>query len=230
MLILNSKLKLLPFLTVAALSLFFLNDAHAFGKRPVKPAPVDPPPQVDPPSGDVIRARWEATERDGAAWSQHVYDQLPALAPNLLAKAPSDVAQYCPNYSNLTTADKKNFWVYLLSSMSELESGHDTGAKYVENFLDRKGNPVISSGLLQISIESGNAYGCGFANQNQLYDPLKNLDCGLRILNKWVGNDGSVGGKSGTTWLGGARYWAVLRNKTSTIQKWTQAQQICWAN
>lgn len=216
MITLKNKAKLLAL--TSALLLATAANAFAFGKKPVAP-PSD--------TVDVIRARWEAKNRDGAAWSQYVYDQIPVLAPNLLNKTAADIRTFCPNYSNLSTGDKKNFWVYLLSAMSELESGQDPTETYTENFKDAKGNYVISSGLLQISIESGNAYGCGFANQSQTLDPEKNLACGLRILNRWIGNDGVITGKSGSTWLGGARYWSVLRNHQSQIAGWTQAQDIC---
>lgn len=218
MLIFKNKAKL--FVLTSTLLLATASNAFAFGKKPVTPPPADP-------SVDVIRARWEAKNRDGAAWSQYVYDQIPALAPNLLNRTPADMRSFCPGYASLSTADKKNFWVYLLSAMSELESGQDPTQTYTENFKDAKGNYVVSSGLLQISIESGNAYGCGFANQSQTLSPEKNLACGLRILNKWIGSDGVIAGKSGSTWLGGARYWSVLRNHQSQIAGWTQAQDIC---
>lgn len=202
--------------------------AHGFGKKPVTP-PSEPSDPVEPPSTDVIRGRWEAKQRDGAEWSQYVYDQIPILGPNLIAKNPADIANFCPNYANLSKADKRNVWVYLISGMSERESAHNPNTTYKESFNDAKGNPVISAGLLQISVESANSYGCGFKNTEELKDPKRNLACGLRILNKWLGNDGVVSGKVGSSWKGGARYWSVLRTGTSltTIQNWTKAQRLC---
>lgn len=195
---------------------------HAFGKKPVTPPPSDDPVEV-------VRARWETKNRDGAAWSQYVYDQLPVLGANILARNPADISSFCANYSRLSTADKKNFWVYMLSAMTELESAHNTNTSYTEAFNDVNGDRVISRGLLQISIESANSYGCGFTNANQLHDPKRNLACGIRILNRWIGNDGVISGQSGTSWRGGARYWSVLRkeNRLAQIRGWTQALRMC---
>lgn len=233
------RVQLLVTICTLALSSFFAEQAHAFGKRPVVVPPAPPPVVTPPPAptpdpipadpSDVIRARWEASQRDGAAWSKHVFERLPALAPRLLAATPSDVTQFCPAYGQLNERDKKNFWVYLLSSMAELESSHKPEMSYTEAFNDAQGNRVVSRGLLQISIESGNGYGCGFKTASELHDPLKNLDCGLRILNKWVGNDGKIAGQIGATWQGGARYWAVLRRDPNLgkIKGWNQALRMC---
>lgn len=240
----SSKLLAALLLSIATLS---SGPAHAFGRKPVQPPAASPTPKPTPsptptpiptpvPSAspspqpqpvDVIRARWEPKNRDGAEWSKHVYEALPVLAPKLLAKAPADVATFCPAYSKLSEGDRRNFWVYLLSGMTEFESGHNPAVTYKENFKDAKGNYVISRGLLQISIESGNAYGCGFKTEQEIHDPIKNLDCGLKILNRWIGSDGVISGHS-TSWLGGARYWSVLRApKVSEIQGFTKALRMC---
>ncbi len=224
-------------------SLLATPSAHGFGKRPVVVPPTPPPvvkptqpPIVTPPPveaptdpSEIIRARWEAKQRDGVAWSKHVFEQIPVLAPRLLQKNPGDISQFCAGYADLNERDKKNFWVYLLSSMAELESNHNPATSYTEAFNDAQGNRVVSRGLLQLSIESGNGYGCGFKTASDLHDPLKNLNCGLRILNKWVGNDGKIAGKNGTSWQGGARYWSVLRKDPNLgkIKAWNQALRMC---
>lgn len=206
--------------------------AHGFGKKPVVvPPPTPPSTPPAPPPVDVIRARWDSKQPTaGPIWSKHVYDSIPTIAPNLLAKNPGDIAQFCPAYASLSTADKKNFWVYLLSAMTELESNHNPAVTYTEKFTDNNGEFIVSRGLLQISIESANGYGCGFSNAQEIHEPLKNLTCGLRILNRFLGKDTQLAGKSLTTgsWLGGARYWAVLRApKVTTIQGWTKALRMC---
>lgn len=178
---------------------------------------------------EVIRARWETKARDGVAWSKHVFDVLPTLAPNLLNKVPSDIRDFCPAYPSLSAADRKNFWVYLVSSMAELESNHNPDSTYTEAFYDNAGRRVVSRGLLQISIESGNAYGCAFKTESELHDPLRNLDCGLRIMNKWIGADGMIKGLSGTKYLGASRYWSVLRRDPNLgkIEGWNKALRMC---
>lgn len=224
--------------TLGAL-LFFcaVTDAHAFGKKPVVVTPQPTPPVTPPPPStptppadpsEVIRARWEGKARDGAAWSQYVFAQIPVVAPNLLAKNPADVAQFCPAYPSLSATDKKNFWVYLFSAITELESNFDPTNVYKENFKDGDGNYVMSVGLLQLSIGDAPIYKCDFKNTADIEDPLKNLDCGLRIMNKLVGANGQIAGKIGSSWAGGARYWSTLRApKVTSIQGWTKAQRIC---
>jgi len=176
----------------------------------------------------VIRARWEPKARDGAAWSKHVFERIPALAPELLSSAPKDIAEFCPAYANLGETDRKNFWVYLVSAMAELESDFDPENVYKESFLDSKGNPVLSIGLLQLSLSDASIYGCQFSSNEDIKEPNRNLDCGLRILNKWVGKDRLISGKAGTSWGGGSRYWSTLRApKVNQIKGWTRALRIC---
>jgi hypothetical protein len=201
--------------------------AHAFGKRPVVP---DPPstPNVPSTPGDVIRARWETKTRDGVLWSQHVYNAIPTIAPNLLSRNPADVAHFCPAYASLSASDKKNFWVYLLSGLTELESDFNPAATFTENFRDQNGRLVESVGLLQLSIGDAAIYGCRFRSTADMEDPYKNLDCGLKILNRWVGSDRAIGGRNGAAFLGGARYWSTLRApKLSTVEGWTRALRMC---
>ncbi|MGZ3652964.1 MAG: transglycosylase SLT domain-containing protein [Bdellovibrionota bacterium] len=216
-----------------ALGMFASESAEAFGKKPVTLPPVPPVTPIQPSGptnpADVIRARWDGVTQDGSAWSQHVYDSIPLLAPNLLSHNPNDIAQFCPGYSALSVSDKKNFWVYLLSSLAQLESDFDPNASYTENFKDQNGNYVVSLGLLQLSLGDGANYKCGFSSNADIENPDKNLDCSLRILNKLVGQNGQLAGQSGAgAWQGGARYWSTLRApKVSTVEGWTRALPIC---
>jgi hypothetical protein len=222
----------LHFVALIALLAFSCEPAHAFGKKPVAvpPTPPSPPTPVQPPtsSADVIRARWEPSVPEGPAWSTYVFSELPALAPNLLAQAPADIAGFCPGYANLSATDQKNFWVYLVSSIAQLESDFDPSSIYTENFRDSSGNLVESVGLLQLSVSDSPNYHCGFSTTTDVETPDKNLACGLRILNKWVGADGVISARSGSSWRGGARYWSTLRSaKLAQIQGWTRALAIC---
>ena len=117
---------------------------------------------------------------------------------------------------NLTSLQRSmktvTFWQKFFRALSKAESNHNPKATFQENFNDRHGRPVISSGLFQVSLESGRAYKCPFRNQADLLDPLKNLKCGILIVDRWLGRDGVVYGKKNNKWQGGARYWSVLRN------------------
>lgn len=117
-------------------------------------------------------------------------------------------------------------WVGILSAMAKYESGFDPNQDYKEDMIDVDGTPVISRGLLQISKTSANSYGCAIGKAAELHDPETNIRCGVRILAKWIPNDGFISsskmivkdGKQKKQWLGGARYWAVLRDKVAQIR------------
>lgn len=195
------------------------------------PAPTTPPPvsSVDPLA--EVQPLWETKVSDGKAWSSHVSGEIDKLGPNLVDVVPADASLFCPKFARLSDAQRKQYWVFFISSMVRFESNFKTATKYTEGFNDANGKAVVSRGLLQISIESANSYGCGFRNAEELHDPLKNLSCGVRILNRWLGRDGRIGGKIDNQWRGGARYWSVLRagDKTSynSIVSWSQNLSIC---
>lgn len=174
---------------------------------------------------------WEAANSKTTTWTQHVYRELDTLGVSLLKSVPADVGTFCPNYKNLSDSNRKAFWTFLLSAMTRFESNFNPDSKYTESFKDSKGQRVVSRGLLQLSIESANAYGCGFKSANELHDPLRNLSCGLRILNRWMAADQRIAGKVNGGWRGGARYWSVLRttnkNAYPSIVKWTQSLALC---
>jgi hypothetical protein len=196
------------------------------------PQPGGPPATPDP----VLEVRevtplWEKQVPGSSAWTAHVDSELVKLGADLLDVIPTDAALFCPNYSHLTLFQRKQYWAYLISAMVRFESSFKTETSYTEGFNDSAGQPVVSRGLLQISIESGNAYGCAFKTTHDLHDPLQNLSCGIRILNRWVGRDGQIAGKVDNAWRGGARYWSVLRagDKTSynSIVSWSQNLPFC---
>ncbi|XGC79809.1 hypothetical protein ACES2L_10755 [Bdellovibrio bacteriovorus] len=166
---------------------------------------------------------WEREHQDGKEWTTHVLRQLDVVGKDLLDVVPSDAATWCPNYTNLNQNERKDFWAYLLSQMTRYESGFAPEKFYTESFADSAGKKVISRGLLQLSIESGNAYGCGFRTTKDVHDPEQNLSCGIRILNRWIERDGRIGGNNGNQWRGGARYWSVLRSSSSSYQKIVKA-------
>ncbi|WP_374077109.1 transglycosylase SLT domain-containing protein [Bdellovibrio bacteriovorus] len=189
-----------------------------------------PPATTVDPLREVIPL-WESKNSKGKEWSAHVDRELDKLGQNLLDVIPADASVFCPKYKSLSYAQRKQYWAFLISSMVRFESNFNTNASYTEAFNDSNGKRVVSRGLLQISIESGNAYGCGFRTAQELHDPMKNLSCGIRILDRWLGRDGRIAGKVSNAWRGGARYWSVLRSTNSTpyksIVSWSQNLSIC---
>lgn len=231
-------------LLAVSLLIFQAESAQALAKRPPNPpsetpSTPTPPPVATPPStprppsiptSNVVPL-WEGKVSAGKQWTSHVMSELDRLGQDLLDVIPADRSLFCPKYTSLSYAQRKQYWAHMLSTMVRFESNFKTETSYTESFNDSQGRRVISRGLLQISIESGNAYGCNFKTANDLHDPYQNLSCGIRILNRWVGRDGRIAGKVSNQWRGGARYWSVLRagDKTSynSIVKWSQELPIC---
>ena len=197
--------------------------------KPSQPSQPTPPPVTQPPTGGTdythnlknVIPLWENHTSQGKAWTEFVHRELDLHGQNL----------FCANYSNLSEQQRKAYWVFLISSMVRFESNFNPAASYTEGFDDAQGNRVVSRGLLQLSIESGNSYGCQFKSAKEVHDPLKNLSCGVKILDRWLSRDGRIAGKVDSKWRGGARYWSVLRegDKTSykSILSWSQNLSIC---
>ena len=122
---------------------------------------------------------------------------LQNLTPAMLSKKPAD------------------YWPKFFKALSKAESNHNPQATYKESFKNGKNKRVISSGLLQVSLESGLGYKCPFKSQKDLFKPLLNLKCGLMIMDRWIQRDGVIYGKKSSNWKGGARYWSVLRENGS---------------
>jgi hypothetical protein len=115
--------------------------------------------------------------------------------------------------------------------MAERESSFRPETKYQEAFDDVQGAPVISRGLLQISLESTTYYGCRWKNAQEIHDAEKNIHCSLRMLSRWLYKDTVISDYQNNRWLGGARYWAVLRKTTlDKIKNSTRSIPICKRN
>lgn len=203
-------------------------------EEPVKKAEdkkIDPNDQDN--DGNVREAipLWESKSLNHQSWSEHVYRELPTLGPALLAINPVDAKIFCPNYTNLEESERKQFWAFFISTMVKFESDFDPKEAYTEGFTDSSGRYVVSRGLLQISLESSKGYRCGFTADKQLHDPMRNLSCGIIILNHWMKKDARIASRLGLNWKGGARYWSVLRagRKTSyqSIVKWSNNLPFC---
>ena len=163
-------------------------------------------------------------------WDEIVLNALDLYGQGmLLTKSVKDGKQFCANFDKLSIAEKKEFYLMLISSMARYESGFKPSSQYKESFKDDHGENIISRGLLQISKGSSQYYGCGITDAQMLHDPKMNLECGVKILNKWIVKDGCVACRT-DKWLGGARYWSVLRETRSPflkIQNKTKSLNIC---
>lgn len=121
-------------------------------------------------------------------------------------------------------------WVHLLAAMAKHESNFKPGLTYNES-----GNleGVVSAGLLQLSEVSSRGYAKFGRNQKiraeiaaatteSLKDPLFNIRVALVILQRWVEADGVVATLT-EPWLGGSRYWSVLRKGAKKVKATLEA-------
>jgi len=169
----------------------------------------------------AVSYRWD-DRVGGSAWTQYTREAIDDYGLNQ-EKVPSDVTAFCPKFNSLGNEQRKMFWTYLVSSITELESGFDPKNSYHEKF----GKKQYSRGLMQMSYESTKGYLCPIHKESDLFIPELNLNCGVKILDHWVAKDGLIAGRSGKKWLGGSRYWAVLRFKSAIIRGWTKQLPFC---
>ncbi|ODT66063.1 MAG: hypothetical protein ABS75_29250 [Pelagibacterium sp. SCN 63-23] len=120
----------------------------------------------------------------------------------------------------MTPAQRSVVWQNLFIALTRFESNYIPTVSFNETDFDprlveRNGDPVISRGLLQISIGSANGYMCRIEDAQQLHDPETNLRCAVRIASRWVQRDGVITGGTAGAWRGMARYWSPFRRDDS---------------
>lgn len=173
---------------------------------------------------------WLTKNPDSQDWKDFVSDAIDRHGAALMTKAPADIAAWCPQYADQSPAKRKAFWAYLMSSLMRFESNYNPSVTYTEPFSDSAGNRVISRGLLQISIESANGYGCEIRNAQELNDPQTNLTCAVRIMNRWIERDGVIHARNTAgQWRGLARYWSPFRraHQRAVMQAEVSASSFC---
>lgn len=144
----------------------------------------------------------------------------------------------CPNYKNLPRAARIEFWVHFVSAVTKFESGYKPNMRYFETTFTSKDSvtqeQVYSEGLLQLSYQDGKSYKeCAKAfnwsedkllartsDEKTIFDPMRNLFCGIRIMDRIIKSKKTLMFDSGN-------YWAVLKptgkyGKTAEITKIVQ--------
>lgn len=168
---------------------------------------------------------------------------------------PKDAKVFCPKYNMLPTWERKGVMKQLVSIMAKQESGFKPETSFTEcskskstygssgkYFPERKqycipghkldGGVAVSRGLLQISFGSSQSYKCGFTDPKELHDAGKNLQCQLKILDRWIGQDKAFQGRIDGHWAGCARYHSVCRDREGSrsfpaIKAYMQALPEC---
>ena len=228
--------KLLRLWIVFSLAILSLNCGKKESRSPENgaQAPLGEPfanpfePQPTAPQRKVA-ADWERVASQNGVWSDFVFNALIMDYQPLLRVDFERAESFCANFYDLTLVERANFYLLLLGAISRFESNHRPQTSFRENFKDSRGQYVISRGLLQISFESARGYRCPIRRDPDLHDPLINLDCGLRILDRWVRTDQTLSRRDPRGWRGAARYWAVLRRPQllRQIQQMTARHPIC---
>jgi len=160
------------------------------------------PPPVSLPAG----LSWD-TSAAREPWSSKLLSLVNNNLPALEAGGPNS---FIAGYNTLSLAGMKlKFWAELLVAVSKFESGWNPKNVF--------GEPpplnVNSVGLLQLSTQDENNYHLTphASSEEQLKDPLLNLEWGVSIFAHLLRRDGIVASGTGNASRGAARYWSVLR-------------------
>jgi hypothetical protein len=153
---------------------------------------------------EVPKLSWEIKE-GRETWTQKVKQEINANYEAFdLSK---DQLEFCPNYNSLLRPQRVYVWAEMVSLMAKYESSWNPATVFAEP----PPLNVDSIGLLQLSYEDkGYAKFCDLSRKtNSLKNPIKNLECGVRIMAYWLKKDGQITSKAKN--IGLARYWAVMR-------------------
>lgn len=208
-------------------------------KNPTQQGDLVPTGPAFPEAPELGAVGWDNPKKNSRIWSAHVYQLILDKRLTLLRGA-KDVATFCPKFENLTIEQRAYFWTAFVSAFAYYESLWDPTARMVETSMGTDpvtGRQIASEGLLQLSYQDGqnHAY-CNEFDWNAdrklaskdprrtILDPLKNLSCGVQILNRQIERHGKI-------LIDRGAYWAVLKPKRKDriagIQKQLAALRFC---
>jgi hypothetical protein len=160
--------------------------------------------------------RWDAAPR-ASEWTQKALLQVAEHDNELTHTVPADIEVYCPGYVSATKAERRAFWVGLLSATAKYESGFNQAA------VGGKGRYV---GLMQISVPTARLYRCDANSSAELKDGVANLSCAVDIIAPHVAADGMVAGKGNRGIARDWGPWSSSRNRAA-MAAWTSSQAYC---
>lgn len=158
---------------------------------------------------------WDGRPEAGT-WTKSALLALDGVGVSLIDTVPADIDTYCPGYEELDREGRKAFWVSFLSALAKHESTWRP---------DAAGGGGAWLGLLQISPQTAQGYGCRAASAGALKDGGANLSCGIRIMAVTVPRDGVISdGMRGV-----AADWGPFHtaSKRADIQAATRSQPWC---
>ena len=164
-------------------------------------------------------------ELGGPSWNPG-WDTLieRALPPTMLSsRVPQDVRRFCPRFFEMSATEKRAYWAYFFQALAAAEAGLDAktnvphpGAQPGRDHVT--GQPIRCEGLLQLTYEDAQRYGCNFNwkvdrrlpltdPHRTILQPKNNLACGIRILADQII-------KQRKPLLERSSYWSTLRPGT----------------
>lgn len=196
-----------------------------------------PPINNDDDDYSDISAAWHK-KKQAEVWTGITVRALDTIGDDMLEVVPKDVKYYCPTFARLNRDYRIAFYVQLISALASIESTFNEKETYTEKFNDSSKTPVVSRGLLQLSKEEANLYGCQIEKSTELQTAGRNLRCGVRIMNKWIVQDHVFAhsekykdddGEIKTRWYGLARNWGPFRHPRNRprIQAMTLSLPFC---
>jgi hypothetical protein len=154
----------------------------------------------------------------------------------LSPKVAKDVEAFCPRFNALAVADKRAYWAYFFQALAAAEAGlrstadvrhSEPGAAVVDGVSHRM---VCSEGLLQLTFEDADRYGCDFDwaedrtlperdPQKTILQPKNNLLCGVKILTNQLIHQQKL--------LTPSSYWSTLRPGWPWLRLLFEADDEC---
>ena len=181
---------------------------------PMKPAPATPILAKKVELGQPTR--WDVE------WDKIIELAIP---PEMVSRhAPRDVLLFCSRFYEMEEADKRAFWAYFFQALAGAEAGlkPETRVRHTDPEVavtDKvTGRQVRSEGLLQLTYEDQQRYGCDFDWEvdkkmkaddpaKTILQPKNNLECGVKILNNQIIEHRKP-------LLSQSSYWSTLRPGT----------------
>ena len=154
-----------------------------------------PPTPIDEKREELGGKTWHPD------WDVIVEKSLP---PDMLsAQAARAVRSYCPTFAEEPEADKRAFWAYVFEALASAEAGlnPEVNVHHSQLILAKTDKvtkrPVRQEGLLQLTYEDNDRYGCEFdwAHDRALpardpnrtiLQPASNLECGIKIMQNQI--------------------------------------------
>ena len=179
----------------------------------MKPAPATP---IEEKKEELGGSTWDP------AWDVMVEKALP---PDLLSRAAAHAVRgYCPRFGQEAEADKRAFWAYVFQALAGAEAGlnpvtdvHHTEAAVARIDTVTK-RSVRQEGLLQLTYDDADRYGCAFNWQHDrklpakdpgrsILEPANNLGCGVKIMENQII-------RQGKPLVSRTSYWSTLQPGT----------------